>query len=276
MGQKAETVLFGLILLLVITPGSAFGSQEDYPVYYEHYWPQSPRFFFMDNATTGEPELTLMAYVDHDRYIQGLGSFVLGPNESITLTIHGVLGLIPNPDIPFLLNLDTGIDPGQKPILSAQLRFDSDGNGDFEYIVDFQSPLELAWGSPPSSTEGEPQNLTGGAIEFQLWRTDNSSMALQIFYGSSSIMTPFDMDLDNDGIGDFSDEDDDNDGRVDENDAYPFDPNEWMDTDGDGIGDNADTDDNGNGLEDDYEVPVAMGIILIPFVMVALMMKRIR
>ena len=57
-------------------------------------------------------------------------------------------------------------------------------------------------------------------------------------------------DTDGDGIFDFLDEDDDNDGVVDELDAFPLDPSEQVDTDSDGIGDNADTDDDGDGVDD--------------------------
>ena len=47
-------------------------------------------------------------------------------------------------------------------------------------------------------------------------------------------------DFDADGIGDVCDDDDDDDGTVDTEDAFPFDGTETIDTDGDGVGDNAD------------------------------------
>jgi gliding motility-associated-like protein len=51
------------------------------------------------------------------------------------------------------------------------------------------------------------------------------------------------LDTDSDGMGDFCDNDDDNDGTPDTEDAFPLDASEDTDTDGDGIGDNADTED---------------------------------
>ena len=45
----------------------------------------------------------------------------------------------------------------------------------------------------------------------------------------------------------------DGDGIVDEADALPDDPTEWVDFDGDGIGDNADPDDDGDGVADTHD-----------------------
>ena len=58
------------------------------------------------------------------------------------------------------------------------------------------------------------------------------------------------MDTDRDGIPNGSDSDDDNDGLVDDFDAFPLDPDETVDTDGDGTGDNADADDDNDGVDD--------------------------
>jgi hypothetical protein len=49
---------------------------------------------------------------------------------------------------------------------------------------------------------------------------------------------------------DRSDTDDDNDGVVDQDDAFPLDADEYIDTDSDGVGNNADPDDDGDGVED--------------------------
>ncbi|MCP9236245.1 thrombospondin type 3 repeat-containing protein [Lewinella sp. JB7] len=61
-------------------------------------------------------------------------------------------------------------------------------------------------------------------------------------------------DNDGDTLGDACDDDDDNDGVLDVDDAFPSDPAESVDTDGDGIGNNADTDDDGDGQTDADEV----------------------
>ncbi len=67
---------------------------------------------------------------------------------------------------------------------------------------------------------------------------------------NATITVFVDSDFDEDGIGDSVDPDDDNDGYLDEEDAFPNDADEWLDTDSDNIGNNADTDDDGDGLSD--------------------------
>tara|TARA_B100001175_G_scaffold247037_1_gene213769 strand:- start:793 stop:4842 length:4050 start_codon:yes stop_codon:yes gene_type:complete len=59
-----------------------------------------------------------------------------------------------------------------------------------------------------------------------------------------------DIDTDGDGVGDNTDDDDDGDGYSDLMDAFPLDSSEWLDTDGDVIGDNTDTDDDNDGTLD--------------------------
>ena len=66
---------------------------------------------------------------------------------------------------------------------------------------------------------------------------------------------PFDFrsspsDYDNDGIFDVFDNDLDNDGYLNENDLFPYDPSESRDSDGDGLGDNIDPDDDNDGFDD--------------------------
>lgn len=59
-----------------------------------------------------------------------------------------------------------------------------------------------------------------------------------------------DLDTDNDGIGNLTDEDDDNDSTKDTEDQFPLDSAESKDSDNDGIGDNADPDDDNDGILD--------------------------
>ena len=64
------------------------------------------------------------------------------------------------------------------------------------------------------------------------------------------------LDTDADGFPDVVDSDDDNDSVPDDQDAFPFDPSEWLDTDGDGTGNNTDTDDDNDGLSDIDETTI--------------------
>ena len=61
-------------------------------------------------------------------------------------------------------------------------------------------------------------------------------------------------DSDRDGLCDGMDPDRDGDGTINDDDAFPDDPNEYLDSDGDGVGNNADLDDDGDGLSDLTEI----------------------
>ena len=62
------------------------------------------------------------------------------------------------------------------------------------------------------------------------------------------------IDTDGDNIGDNSDPDIDGDGVLNSFDSFPLNKNESLDTDADGTGNNADTDDDGDGVADQREV----------------------
>ncbi|MEW5937475.1 MAG: NosD domain-containing protein [Candidatus Thermoplasmatota archaeon] len=102
-------------------------------------------------------------------------------------------------------------------------------------------------------------------------------------------------DLDGDFIPDSADLDIDGDGVLNEEDAFPSDPNESVDTDGDGIGNNADIDDDNDGVPDtedpaplDPTIPGGKGvdsdwywwvllvvaIVLVIAVLIAYVMRR--
>jgi hypothetical protein len=69
-----------------------------------------------------------------------------------------------------------------------------------------------------------------------------------------AVSNPAQTDTDGDNAGDACDTDDDNDGVIDGQDAFPLDANEWVDTDGDGTGNNADLDDDNDGVSDAQDV----------------------
>jgi gliding motility-associated-like protein len=70
----------------------------------------------------------------------------------------------------------------------------------------------------------------------------------------TAILTLTGEDTDGDLIANSCDTDDDNDGTLDEEDAFPLDGTEDTDTDGDGIGNNSDTDDDNDGDSDEEEL----------------------
>ena len=76
----------------------------------------------------------------------------------------------------------------------------------------------------------------------------------ETFWGPSRYRKVDCADSDLDGVLNFADSDDDNDGVLDQNDEFPFDPNETVDTDKDGIGNNEDTDDDGDQVSDEQEI----------------------
>ncbi|AWB57096.1 pre-peptidase C-terminal domain-containing protein [Colwellia sp. Arc7-D] len=61
------------------------------------------------------------------------------------------------------------------------------------------------------------------------------------------------LDLDNDGIGNNTDTDIDGDNIENEQDAFPFDVTEWEDLDNDGVGNNSDPDIDGDGILNDED-----------------------
>lgn len=87
------------------------------------------------------------------------------------------------------------------------------------------------------------------AVKIYPWNAEiddpsNNWIVTEIFAG---------RDTDFDGIPNDTDDDDDGDGVIDTEDAFPLDPKEWVDTDGDGIGDNTDLDDDNDGVPDTFD-----------------------
>ena len=91
----------------------------------------------------------------------------------------------------------------------------------------FSDPGRNCSGSPC----GKDRNLFDGADAV-------TSLNAVRFQAADFLASSFDSD--GDGLSDDLDPDDDNDGVVDDDDAFPLDPAESVDSDGDGVGDNAD------------------------------------
>lgn len=299
MRLKAIIVFIGLLLL--IATFSIVESKDVRPYFYQsvgHYFHGSIWLYPGINPNTDEPILRFgnnshyFYYDDYEEYYFDEeyfeeenywdGSIEIGPNENITISIKGVTNRIYNPDIDWEISFNSWVDPwiesDTRLNLTIQLRFDGDGDGNFEYIVFLPENPEFLWGVEPSSTIGEPIDMTNGTIELYISRSDNTFASF--FIGCSPfgsyIQVPFDLDTDGDGTGDYSDPDDDNDGHSDEYDWFPSNPNEWKDSDGDGIGDNADKDENGNGIPDDIEIFLAIGVLLIPIIIFVAFMRQMK
>ncbi len=106
------------------------------------------------------------------------------------------------------------------------------------------------------SSNQEVANIRGNYIQILGTGTTTitaTQLAIPNKYNSASITTQFivgEFDSDGNGIPNFIDTDDDNDGIPDAEDDFPEDPNEFLDTDLDGIGNNSDIDDDGDGVPD--------------------------
>ena len=108
---------------------------------------------------------------------------------------------------------------------------------------------EVDAGTDPADATDYPTDFDGDGIDDHIDTDDDNDGVLDVDdafpYDASE-----DTDTDGDGTGDNADTDDDNDGTLDTDDAFPLDATEDTDTDGDGTGDNADTDDDNDGYAD--------------------------
>ena len=112
---------------------------------------------------------------------------------------------------------------------------------------------EISIGTDPLDSSDHPTDFDGDGVDDYLDTDDDDDGVLDVddaFPYDASEWT----DTDGDGTGDNADTDDDDDGVLDVDDAFPLDSTEDTDTDGDGTGDNADTDDDGDGYSDTIEI----------------------
>lgn len=126
---------------------------------------------------------------------------------------------------------------------------DSDGDGIDDYL-DLESHNPLNDGSAHDN-RGSVFSILDSNGDGQLNATDIRGGLDADGNGVDDLLS----DVDQDGIKNDTDTDDDNDGVPDVNDALPFDAKETSDWDGDGVGDNSDTDSDNDGIPDSVEVP---------------------
>jgi hypothetical protein len=293
MGLKILSVCIGLILLIALFPNVE--SKNIRPYFHQmgdHYFHNPIWLYPYIDSESGEPALQFAPnsqYIIYDYYDDNYyfddedwgGTAEIEAGQSITFTLDNVERVF-NPDIYWEFSMNTWMEPWRTPEedidIIYQLRFDIDGDSELDYVVEVPQNSETEFVRAPSVISGEPADIVHGTIELEIIRNDSALGNFILGCGpfNSYIQVPFDTDFDYDGIGDYSDFDDDNDGHEDEDDWFPADPTEWKDTDRDGIGDNSDTDFNGNGIPDDLEVPLALCIILVPVVVIIAFIRRIR
>ena len=151
-------------------------------------------------------------------------------------------------------------------ILSLLEMLDTDGydtvyllkvkNGKSSQIWNYQGDtVEIIAEAPTSNHIFEKWNTFGGGIITNVTSSTTSfTMPNNMAMVTASFKYIGDEDFDTDGLTNAIDYDDDDDGIVDDLDAFPFNPLESKDTDGDGIGNNTDLDDDGDGFSDEHEL----------------------
>ena len=126
----------------------------------------------------------------------------------------------------------------------ADLDDDNDGYDD---LIDAYPLDETEWLDTDNDGVGNNQDLD----DDNDLQTDQD----EISCGSNPLdEEDLSLDSDQDNIPDCVDNDQDADGVINEDDAFPLDASEWFDTDNDGIGDNTDPDDDNDGFTDVAEI----------------------
>ena len=155
----------------------------------------------------------------------------LGIPVDIVVTVSGETRTMSETGDQYSLNIDLPLYSEFAVFLAAQRS--SDG---------------LLLGSAQATLRTQDVGVSEFAIPPQLFNTDADDDSdgfdniSEIERGSEPRLQT--ADFDGDGIPNESDSDDDNDGIVDNYDAFPLDATEGVDTDNDGIGDNRDRDDD--------------------------------
>ncbi len=142
-------------------------------------------------------------------------------------------------------NPDNGIElPDDTAMLSNTIVFDNTEAFEASTTAALQS---AGISAPIVESAIAVTHLSNSLLERGLVAVDQiSSQAVQFDDSRTTQLA----DLDNDGIADIFDWDDDGDGVNDTVDVFPLDANEAFDLDSDGIGNNTDSDDDNDGIED--------------------------
>ena len=127
------------------------------------------------------------------------------------------------------------------------------------YGLSADADLYVRSGLKPTTASFDCNSINGGTVieKCTLILTATADVYIGVYgYQASNytIKASIDNDTDGDGTFDKEDTDDDNDGVLDVNDAFPLDASESVDTDADGIGNNTDQDDDNDGVSDADEL----------------------
>ncbi len=120
-------------------------------------------------------------------------------------------------------------------------------DGFFDYYID--DVYIIPKGSTPPSFGSDTDIVDLGAYEYIVVDADADGIEDSVD-NCPTVSNSDQINTDNDTLGNACDDDDDGDGVIDSEDAFPLDSTETTDTDSDGIGNNADTDDDGDGVID--------------------------